>query len=333
MFAKLWNRCRRAGSRLAFAGAIVALFALYGTFFTVPEGFSGVVTRLGRPVREIRVAGAYWKWPTPIEQIQLIDQRRTTFVTPQVATFTRDKKSVVLTTYVVWHVERPLLFLQAIGDLDRAQENLAGMITAAKNEHLGSFDLTALVSLRRSEVRLAEIEADLLREVSGPALSRMGIAVDQVGIERIAFPEENMAAVLDRMRAEREAEANRLRSEGAKQAQVIRDDAHVKSQEILRNGREEASRISAATEQEAARTLAAAHDQAPEFFRFWSSLQASRRAIKEKSTLILRSDQLFFDSLTSPPAAHRLDRDRQPLGASTRGDGLPGETRLDEARP
>ena len=148
-------------------------------------------------------------------------------------------------------------------------------------------------------------------------LEKLGIGVDQVSVERIAFPEENLEAVFERMRIERQAEANRLRAEGAKEAQAIRDKTHVETQEILRKGREEAARITAEAERRAAELLAKAHQKNPEFYQFWSSLQASKRVLKEKATLILSSDQLFFGGLESGAAETMTT---QPGDAQTRSN-------------
>ncbi len=292
---------RRLVTRMSFAALIVGVFVLYDSFFTVREGDSAVVTRFGRPVRELSEAGPYWKWPAAIDQVHVISRRRNIFTTPETTTFTRDKKNIVLTTYVVWHVERSLAFLQSVGDYETAETNLAGMVLAAKAQTVGRHDLTALVSTAPDDIQLRSIEADITTGVSARAKEKLGIVVDHVGVERIAFPSENISAVFDRMRVERRGEASRLRAEGQKAAQAIRDDAHVRSQEILREGKEQAAQISAMTERKVAERLAAVHQQNPDFYRFWSSLQASKRALKERSTLILSTDQLFFDGLSAPP--------------------------------
>lgn len=294
---------RRGGKLIRPALVIVigTVFVVQAAFFTVSEGQAVVVTRFGRPTREIIAPGAYWKLPTPIEQLQVIDRRRQLLSTPQVATLTRDKKNVVLTTFVVWHVAEPLRFLQSVGTVESARLNLTSMIAAAKNQQLGRVDLTALVSLDRTQIMLDSIEAEMQQSVNRASLDKLGISVDQIGFERIALPQENMSAVLDRMRAERVAEANRIRTEGSKQARAIRDEAHVKSQEILRRGREESGRIFAEAERQAGELLATAHQQNPAFYEFWSALQAAKQSLKERSTLILRSNQLFFESLLKTP--------------------------------
>lgn len=310
-------------SRGALAVGIVAVFVVLDTFYAIEEGQVAVVTRFGRPVREIVEAGPYWKWPTPIDTLHVFDRRRRIFVTPEVAHFTRDKKNIVLSTYVVWHVERPLAFLQAVGNAETAETNLAGLVGAAKTQRIGRHDLSALVSTRRENLHVEEIETEITAETSTAALTKMGVVVDQVGIERIAFPAENLAAVFDRMRTERQAEANRLRAEGAKAAQAIRDEAHVKSQDILRVGRNEASQIAAEAERRAADLLSAIHKQNPGFYKFWSSLQASKRVLKEKSTLILTSDQLFFDGLMSLPADTPIQRTEPAESALNGNDDSP----------
>jgi len=300
------NMPLRSHSRLlsrTFAATCVfvvcGVFLTQASFFTVSEGEAVVVTRLGRPTRTLLEAGPYGKLPSPIDEVHRIDVRSRVFTTPKIAVLTRDKKNVVLTTFVVWKVSDPAKYLQSVVDTGAAEVQLSGLVAAAKNKQLGKFDLTALVSLRPDEIRIGDIEAEMQREVSAAVRDSLGIQIEQIGVERISLPPENMVAVVERMRAERRSEANRIRSEGAKQAQAIRDDAHVRSQDILKVGREEAGRIFAEAERRAGEILAAAHSKSPEFFEFWSSLQASKQALQERSVLVLRSDRLFFDTLLS----------------------------------
>src|SRR5438874_8409720 len=150
--------------RLAFAVLVVGLLVAHGAYFSVTEGQAAVVTRFGAPTREITAAGPYWKWPWPIEQLHLIDARRRLFNTPFTATFTRDKRNVILLSYVAWHVEKPLLFLQAAANPVVAEKKLDGMVTAAKNFHLGRHDLSALLSTQPGSIKVDEIEAAILSD-------------------------------------------------------------------------------------------------------------------------------------------------------------------------
>ena len=286
--------------RVAFAALVCGLLLAYGIYFSVSEGQAAVVTRFGEPVREVTEAGPYFKLPWPIEQVHLFDTRMKLFNTPFTATFTRDKRNVILLTYVAWHVEKPLLFLQATGSREVAEKKLDGMVTASKNFHLGQHDLSALLSTDPESLKVNEIEQAILNDIRIPLLDKFGVRVDQVGFKRIAFAEENVPAVLAHMRSERKAEADRLRAEGEKEAQGIRDEALVKSEEMLREGREKAGSLRGQAEKEAAQIYAQAHDLDPDFYRFWRSLEGVKKVLSGKATLILRTDQGFFDVLTDP---------------------------------
>ncbi len=290
--------------RVLLAAVVVGLIVAYSMYFQVSEGYNAVVTRFGDPVRSLHEPGLAWKWPWPVERVHQIDVRRRVYNTPFTATLTRDQKNVILLTYAVWRVEDPLLFLQSLGTAEAAEaaeQKLDGMVAASKNFHLGQYDLSSLVSTTPGAIQTEAIEEAILADVGPSALSKFGIAIEQVGIKRIAYPEENIATVLQQMRAERRAEAGKLRAEGEREAQQIRDEALVKCEEIRRQGREEAGKIQGQAEKEAAEIYARAHRLDPEFYRFWRSLQAMKKTLGSKSTVILRTDQGFFDVLSQPP--------------------------------
>ncbi len=304
--------------RLVLAVAVVGLVVAYSMYFQVSEGSKAVVTRFGDPVRALHQAGLAWKWPWPIERVHTIDIRRRLYNSPYTATLTRDQKNVILLTYAVWRVEDPQLFLQSLGTPEAAEQKLDGMVAASKNFHLGRYDLAALVSTIPGAIQTEQIEQAILDDVAPSALAKFGIAVEQVGIKRIAYPEENITTVLQQMRAERRAEAGKLRAEGEREAQQIRDEVLVKCEEIRRQGREESGKILGQSEKEAADIYAQAHRLDPEFYRFWRSLQAIKKTLGAKATVILRTDQGFFDVLSTPP--HAPDSLRPPLQSSTSSD-------------
>ncbi|QDT65211.1 protease modulator HflC [Calycomorphotria hydatis] len=290
-------------SRWTISIGLVALLVGYSCYVQVPEGWSAVIIRFGQPIRELREPGPYFKLPWPVEDARMIDVRQRIFNTPYTATLTRDRRNVVLLTYVVWHVAEPQLFLQSVGSEQAAAAKLDGMVTAAKNTRMGGYDLSALVSTDQKKIQTPLIEAGIEEDVRSEALEKFGIAVEQVGFKRIAYEEANIASVLANMRAEREAEAKQLRALGDKEAKRIRDDAAVRSEVILRDGRLEAGKIRGEAEREAAEIYAKAHQTDPEFYRYWRSLEALKKTLGQDATVVLRTDQGFFDLLTDPPDA------------------------------
>jgi membrane protease subunit HflC len=287
--------------RVILAALIVGLLVAYSMYFQVDEGYKAVVTRFGKPVRAVHEAGPYWKWPWPIERARLVDVRRRLHNTPYSATFTRDRRNVVLLTYVVWYVEDPLLYIQSVGNRKTAEEKLNGMVVHRKHQYMGQHDLSALVSTDPAQIRAGEIEGAMLADVAKDAREKFGIEVEQVGIKRIAYPEENMPAVLQQMKEERIAEAIKLRALGQQVAMGIEDDALVKTGEILRQGKEEAGRIRGEAESEASKIYSVATALDSEFFTFWRQLQTLKRTLKDKATLILGTDKGVFQILREMP--------------------------------
>lgn len=309
------RRPRRKITVLFNISAAVILLAIlvgYACYLQVREGTAAVVTRFGEPVRTILKPGPYFKLPWPIEDVRVFDMRKQIFNTPYTATLTRDRRNVVLLTYVVWRIEDPHLFLQSVGDVTAASAKLDGMVTAAKNTLMGRYDLSALVSTNTKQIQTPEIESAIVSEVKQIAAEKFGINIEQVGFKRIAYEQANVTAVLAQMRAEREAEAKQLRAEGDKESRRIRDDAAVKSEEILREGRLAAGRIRGEAEREAAEIYAKAHRSDPDFYRYWRSLEALKKTLGKDATVVLRTDQGFFDLLSDPPEAPKTKPKTKP---------------------
>ncbi|MEW4564653.1 protease modulator HflC [Bremerella sp. JC770] len=321
----LWTKFVRIGLGLS----IFVLLVAYPCYVQVSEGTAVVVTRFGKPTRQLIEPGAYFKLPWPIEDARVVDLRQHVFNTPYTATLTHDRRNVVLSTFVVWEVADPLLYLQSAGSIDAISAKIDGMVTAAKNTRMGGYDLSALVSTDPAQLQTERIEQQLLQDVQQDAHDKFGIQIRQIGINRIAYESSNVSAVLAQMKAEREAAAKQLRALGEKDANAIRDDAVVKSEEILRDGRLEAGRIRADAEQAVSEIYAQAHLRDPEFYRYWRSLEALKRSLGSDSTIILRTNEGFMDLLTDPPP---VPQSAAPSSLPTASDKRTAQLRQDESR-
>lgn len=287
--------------RVILATIIVGLLVAYSMCFQVGEGYKAVVTQFGKPVRPVDEAGLYWKWPWPVEQARQVDVRRRLHNTPYTATFTRDRRNVILLTYVVWHVDDPLLYIQSVGNREEAEKRLNDMVVDSMHQYMGQYDLSALVSTDPSQIKTDVIESSMLADVSRDTRVKFGINVEQVGVKRIAYPKENTAAVLRQMREERIAEATKLRAEGQRAADATQADAMVKSGQIVAKAQQEAGKIRGQAASEAAKIYEVAQSLDPEFFNFWRQLKTIERTLRDKATLILRTNQSIFKILTEPP--------------------------------
>ena len=171
--------------RWILAAGILTTIVASSVVVAVREGQVAVVTRFGAPRTVWPDAGLHLKWPWPIEQVWRFDARQRLFNSRFVETLTRDKKNIVLRTFVIWSIGEPLTFLQSVGDLASAEDRLDGLVTNAKNAVLGRYELVALVSTDPTRLKVPEIEADILADVRGTARERFGVDVRQVGLKQL----------------------------------------------------------------------------------------------------------------------------------------------------
>jgi modulator of FtsH protease HflC len=276
--------------------ALVAI-VFYATGVVVREGEAVLVTRFGRPLRVASQTGLHWKLPWPIDQSSLLDMRRRVYETGHTEMLTRDKKNIIARTFVVWRIGDPLAFVQAIGNQAGADAKLDGLLTNAAIGTLGGHDLSSLVSTNPADLRVDEIESELLASAAPLALRNYGVAIDQIRLERISLPEENVRAVFDQMRAERRQFAAKFEAEGELEASRIRSEAELEAARIRAKATEEQARIRGQSAAEVARIYAEAHRINPELYRFTRSLESLDKLVNGNATLILRTDSEPFSLL------------------------------------
>ena len=263
----------------------------------VREGQAVLITRFGHPLRTTTAAGLHWKLPWPIDQVSLIDMRRHVYETGLTEMLTRDKKNIIARTFVVWRVGDPLAYTQAIGNERTPDEKLDGLLTNAAISTLGEHDLSALVSTNPADLQMEKIEGELLAGTAAAAARNYGVTIEQIRIERLALPTDNVTAVFEQMRAERRQFAAKFEAEGELEASRIRSDAELAAARIRAKGAEEEARIRGETAAQVARTYADAHAIDPALYRFTRSLESIGKLVTTNTSLILRTDAEPFSLL------------------------------------
>ena len=279
-------------------GAIILLgLAFYAFTWQLREGSVAIRLRLGRAVDVVDTAGLHGKLPWPVDQIVFLDGRRRVLKTRHTEMLTRDKKNVILLSYVVWRISDPLRFYQSVGSVEGGDSKLDGLVTNAKISVLGGYDLSALVSTKSEDLKTEEIEAAILGNVVTNAGEKYGVSIEEVGFERLSLPESNTRFVFDQMRAERRQYAARYRAEGEREAQSIRSSTMLEVAEIRAEANEKAATIRGEAEAEAARIYAEAHSKDPAFYRFTRSLDSMGTMLNERTHVVLRTDSAPFELL------------------------------------
>jgi membrane protease subunit HflC len=283
--------------RAAVGTLALAAICFSATAVVVKEGEAVLITRFGRPLRAATQAGLHWKLPWPIDARTTLDMRRRVYETGQTEMLTRDKKNIIARTFVVWRIGDPLTFTQAIGNQGAAEGKLDGLMTNAAIGTLGGHDLSALVSTNPSDLQVDQIESELLASTAPMALRNYGVAVEQVRLDRLALPAENVTAVFGQMRAERRQFAAKFEAEGEREASRIRSEADLEAARIRAKGAEEQARILGESAAQVAKVYADAHKTDPELYRFTRSLDSLDKLVTGNTSLILRTDSEPFSLL------------------------------------
>lgn len=286
------------GLRILLAAFLLMLLFYNACVLPVPEGYSAVIAHLGDPTRVIETSGPHFMWPWPIDSYYLFDTRNRVYNTRFTQTLTRDKKSIILLTYIVWNVAEPLTFLQSVGTYANAEQKIEGLVSSSKNNVLGNYDLSNLVSTDPTQLKLEEIEAKILESVAGRARENFGVTISKLGVKRLAYPENNVAAIFTQMKAERGQFAAKYRAEGRMQASIIVSETDLEIAKINADAVRASAAIKGEADRQAAEIYAEAHSKGREFYKFNRSLEVLEKMINQNTTFILRSDQPPFDLIS-----------------------------------
>jgi len=268
--------------------AVVGLVLLYRSFLTVRETEFVLITQFGKPVYTINSAGLHPKW---FFQSTTWFDRRMRIYNPRPSEFlTRDKKNLVIESYVAWRIEDPQRFVETVGDAIAAEMRLHDIVWSGLAAALGNQDLESIISPNPQAAKAGEMLDRLADLTDRNALQQYGIRVVDVRIKRLNLPEQNKQSVFARMRAERERIARQYRAEGEEQALSIRADADRQREEILSAAYKEAEKIKGEGDADSTRTYSQAYSKNPRFYKLLRTLESYKKIFDDKTTAILSSD-------------------------------------------
>jgi modulator of FtsH protease HflC len=292
--------------RIGVAALILAAAFAAACIVMVPAGQAEVITRFGNPVRVITEPGLAWKWPAPVESAIPIDLRLLTTATGLEDVGTRDGLRVLVQAYVAWQVpsdpQEIRQFLRSVRNQpNEAARQLRSFVNADLHIISSNFDLADLVNVDPQKVRLNAFEDQLSAQIAPRMLQVYGIAIRQIGIERMTLPDETLAATVARMRAERETVAAQRTAEGLQKAAAIRADAEKEAREVVAEASEKAARTEADAQQAAARTYQRAYQSDPNLYETLRSLDTINQIVSHSTNLIMRTDAAPFRMLVDGP--------------------------------
>ena len=259
-----------------------------------------LVTRFRKPVREKTEPGLGWKWPAPIERVHPFDSRLRVLESELVETPTRGKIPIIVKSYVVWRIADPLTFLNAVETVADANDLLRGRINDTQNRVIGQYTFGEFVNSDPDQIKLGQIQADMLKDLEGPVRQDYGIEVRTLGIKQFKVSEDVTQEVFERMKADRQRRTEATIAQGNAEATKIKTDADAKRTALLAAAEGRAKAIRGQGDAEAAKYYELL-EAAPQLAMFLRNLDALAITLKEKATLVIPADVEPFKYLKEMP--------------------------------
>ena len=267
--------------------AFVAVICGLSSLVVTKENEYTLIMRFGK-INSIKTeAGLSFKVPF-LDREQTLPKEILLYDMAASDVITKDKKTMIADSYVLWQISDPILFSKT---LNRSVSNAEGRIDAAV------FNATknAISTLTQNEViaaRDGELKELIMSKV-GNSMDSYGVKILMAEIKQLDLPEDNKAAVYERMISERNQIAASYQAEGDSEAKKIRNSTDKEISIMLSDAKAEAANTIAEGESEYMRILGDAYNtpERAEFYEFDRALEAAKTAMSgSDKTLILPKD-------------------------------------------
>ena len=264
--------------------AVIALLVLFAmSAFIVPEEKQAVVIRTGEPVFTYNTAGGstgsgLWLKLPIVDQVELVEKRILDLDMTDQEVLSSDQQRLVVNAYARFRIVNPVRMVERAGNEDGVRTALEPILNSVLRQELGRRTFQAMLTAERGSA-LANVRANLDRQAR-----QYGAEVIDVQIKRTDLPEgDPLQAAFERMRSDRQREAQEIRAEGDRDARIIRAEADA----------------------EAARIYAEAFGKDPGFYDFYRAMQSYDQTFrgegnKGESSIILSPDNEYLNRFRNP---------------------------------
>jgi membrane protease subunit HflC len=279
-----------------FLSSVLFLILIFLSLFIVDETQHKIVTFFGKPTRVVSEPGLHLK--SPLHTTITLDKRLLLYNPNPREYLTRDKKNMIVDTFICWKIIDPLDFYVTVNNVSKAQDYLNDLMNSQVSAILGEYDLSSLVSINPEEMKIDDISRKVEESCRQKARMDYSIEIASIELKQLILPQQNKQSVFDRMRAERQRIAKQYRAEGQEEAMKIRATADRECKLILSESFRKAEIIKGEGDAEAIRIYGDAYSQDLGFYKELRTLEAYPKILNEKTTVVLSSDSDFLKLLT-----------------------------------
>ena len=271
-------------------GIVVVALAITvsSSIFVVHQTKQVLVLQFGEPIRVVTEPGLKFKVPIAQDVVEF-DIRVLNLDPPSEEVILTDQKRIIVDAFARYRIVDTLKYYQSVRNEATFIDRFGRVLNSSVRAILGESDLTELLSDKRSDIM------DRIYVAVAAEGQSYGIEIVDVRIGRTELPQDVLTNVYDRMRSEREREANLLRAEGEENARRIRAEADRARTVILAEAERESSILRGEGEASRNLILGEAYGRDQEFFDFYRTLDAYRLTFLEQgTTLVLSPESDFF---------------------------------------
>ena len=269
--------------------AVIVVAIGSSTVYYVDEREKAIVFQFGEIVRSNDEPGIHFKAPL-INNVKFFDARVQTMDSDPELYLTREKKNLVVDSFVKWRITNAADYYTRLGGLvSNARNRLAQRVNDALRSEFGNRSVQQVISGDRVEIM------DVVRQLTNEETASLGIEVLDVRLKRVDLDPDISERVYQRMEAERSRVAKDLRARGAEAAERIRADADRDRAIILAEARQAAQEVKGQGDAQATSIYADAFTRDREFYRMYRSLNAYRNTFATPDNLlVIEPDSEFF---------------------------------------
>ena len=266
----------------------VLLIVLGTSLYTVKPNEYVVVRQFGKIQSISDSQGLHIKIPF-IESTQHISKEVLLYDIPESDAITKDKKSMVVDSFVLWKITDPSANIRTLNAIQgRAEERIEAAVYNAVKNTISSMTQDEIIAARGDTL------TDKITQEANSDISQYGIEIVTAQIKTLSLPADNQSAVYDRMISERQNIAAGYTATGNADAQKIKNETDKEVELLLADANKQAAIVIAEGEEEYMRILQDAYNSADkaEFYAYLRGLDALKNSLtgSGEKTIILNSD-------------------------------------------
>ena len=276
------------GKKVGILIGVAAVIVAVGASVTVTQQNEyKLIRQFGKVDRVISSSGISFKIPF-IESTQSLPKETLLYDLAASDVITKDKKTMISDSYVLWKISDPLKFAQTLNSsVESGESRINTAVYNATKNAISSMSQDQVITSRDGEL------SDMVMEAIGTNMDQYGIELLKFETKQLDLPDDNKEAVYERMISERDNIAATYKAEGNSEAKVIRNKTDKEVAIKISDAKKQAEILEAEGEQEYMKILAQAYgeEDRSEFYSFVRSLDALKTSMKgEDKTVILSAD-------------------------------------------